>query len=110
MEKTEVRRMGAIDSLAAVIVLVGSSIGAKRGVPPWDRTIFVKVNTVFHALAPMARGPHWSWEIGGTSLAFTVGVSRVHVGAHYPLDVGGGWAFGATIADGYRRAESLLND
>lgn len=32
-------------------------------------------------------------------LAAVVGVSRIHVGAHYPLDVIGGWALGAVAAD-----------
>ena len=194
------RRLGVIDSLAAVIVLAGSSITARRGVPAWDSTIFVKVNALPDALAPMVWGPMqagalaaplasgavllmrrrpqaaarvamtgslaWgaakivkrsvdrgrpgdhiestrlrmgsadnglgypsghaavvvtlvsvipqsaplAWKIGGALLAFAVGVSRVYVGAHYPLDVIGGWALGATIADGYRRAELLVTD
>ena len=27
-------------------------------------------------------------------LPFTIGISRIHLGAHYPTDVVGGWAIG----------------
>ena len=32
-------------------------------------------------------------------LAATTGVARIHVGAHYPLDVVGGWALGIAVGD-----------
>jgi membrane-associated phospholipid phosphatase len=37
----------------------------------------------------------------GTALAGVVGMSRIYVGAHYPLDVIGGYALGASIAAAY---------
>jgi membrane-associated phospholipid phosphatase len=40
-----------------------------------------------------------SWKLAGVLLAGTVGLSRVYVGAHYPLDVVGGWARGWLIVD-----------
>ena len=43
-------------------------------------------------LAPPARrGP---WAAGALLLAFIVGLSRIHLGVHWPSDVLGGWAFG----------------
>jgi undecaprenyl-diphosphatase len=50
---------------------------------------------------------HRSWKVAGALLALTVGVSRIYVGAHYPLDVIGGWALGAAIVSGCGRLESL---
>jgi membrane-associated phospholipid phosphatase len=51
---------------------------------------------------------HPAWKAAGVLLAATVGVSRIYVGAHYPLDVIGGWALGATIADCARIAEASV--
>lgn len=45
------------------------------------------------------------------ALAATVGVTRIYVGAHYPLDVIGGWALGVLVAEAYRMAErAVLSD
>lgn len=45
------------------------------------------------------------------ALAATVGITRVYVGAHYPLDVIGGWALGAVIGEMTRAAEgAILSD
>ncbi len=52
---------------------------------------------------------HPAWRTAGALLAIAVGVARVYVGAHYPLDVIGGWALGATILDATRVAETLVD-
>ena len=40
-----------------------------------------------------------------STLAATVGLARIHVGAHYPLDVIGGWAMGMALGDLARMAD-----
>ena len=62
------------------------------------------VMTLIAAIPP---GAHPLWRATGAALALTVGLSRIYVGAHYPLDVVGGWALGATIADAYASVEAL---
>jgi len=49
----------------------------------------------------LTRNGERSWKLAGCLLAGFVGVSRVYVGAHYPLDVIGGWAMGVAVADLY---------
>jgi undecaprenyl-diphosphatase len=44
------------------------------------------------------------WRVAGYALATTVGLSRVVVGAHLPLDVVGGAALGLTLAYGWHAA------
>jgi membrane-associated phospholipid phosphatase len=44
------------------------------------------------------------WRVAGYALATTVGLSRVIVGAHLPLDVVGGAALGLTLAYGWHAA------
>jgi undecaprenyl-diphosphatase len=52
-------------------------------------------------LAPyLSRG----WRVVGYGLASTVGLSRIVVGAHLPLDVVGGAALGLTLAYGWHAA------
>lgn len=40
--------------------------------------------------------PRWRFTLLG--LAAVVGMSRIYVGAHYPLDVVGGWALGSFVS------------
>lgn len=44
----------------------------------------------------------------GVALAGVVGMSRIYVGAHYPLDVVGGYALGASITTAYHVVEGLV--
>lgn len=61
------------------------------------------------ALAAGARpGAGPAWTVAGIALSLAVGVSRIYVGAHYPLDVLGGYALGALTADTYRAIEATL--
>ena len=53
-------------------------------------------------------GARRSIALGATVVAGVVGVARIYVGAHYPLDVVGGWALGTVIGDVYRAAESRI--
>jgi undecaprenyl-diphosphatase len=52
-------------------------------------------------LSPYLSG---GWRVAGYALATTVGLSRVIVGAHLPLDVVGGAALGLTLAYGWHAA------
>jgi glycosyltransferase 2 family protein len=52
-------------------------------------------------LSPYVSG---RWRVAGYALATTVGLSRVVVGAHLPLDVVGGAALGLTLAYGWHAA------
>ncbi|MGI9642197.1 MAG: phosphatase PAP2 family protein [Acidimicrobiia bacterium] len=49
--------------------------------------------------ALVARRSHSRRALGLEAIPALVGFSRVHVGAHYPLDVIGGWALGVVVAD-----------
>jgi undecaprenyl-diphosphatase len=51
-------------------------------------------------------GARRSIALGATVLAGVVGISRIYVGAHYPLDVLGGWALGTVIGDAYHATEA----
>jgi undecaprenyl-diphosphatase len=52
-------------------------------------------------IASIPRDSHPIVRIGGGALALGVGLSRIYVGAHLPLDVVGGWALGLSIASAY---------
>lgn len=60
-----------------------------------------------------------AWTVGSTrrrdaragiaALALVVGLSRVYVGAHYPLDVAGGWMLGLAVAGVTDRIVDILD-
>lgn len=49
--------------------------------------------------ALLARDAGWHVGSAAALMSALVGVSRIHVGAHYPLDVVGGLALGTLVAD-----------
>lgn len=75
------------------------------GYPSGHTTVAFALAAVLHPLLPSA----WRWL--PWLLAGAVGVGRVYVGAHFPMDVVGGAALGVVIggvagllvAEGYRR-------
>jgi membrane-associated phospholipid phosphatase len=52
----------------------------------------------------LAAGQGTAAAAAATAAVVVVGVSRVYVGAHYPLDVAGGWALGLVVAASARRS------
>lgn len=47
-------------------------------------------------------GRRWAW-IAAIALMVLLGVSRIHLGAHFPVDTATGWAVGAALLAGYLR-------
>ena len=86
-------------------VVLRDSSATGWGFPSGHTTAAFALAAVLHPLLP----GRWRW--GAWLLAAAVGVARIYVGAHFPLDVVGGAALGAVIgggagllvADGYRR-------
>jgi membrane-associated phospholipid phosphatase len=58
----------------------------------------------FWGLLAHGAGRRWAWPLAGL-LVVVLGVSRVHLGAHFPLDVVAGWAVGVVLLVAYLRLE-----
>jgi len=118
------KHLAAVPRPAAVLdhqlfTIIGETLTARNSFPSGHSlTIFTGVIAV---LAVLARRP-FGWRpgaliFGGGLLAFSVGLSRVAVGAHWPLDVLGGalcglaaGLSGAAITERYRRWWRLAPD
>jgi membrane-associated phospholipid phosphatase len=93
-------------------VLIGNSLSAHNSFPSGHAIVaFTAAIAVLATLVPRPRGwSHWTLIAAGILVASTVSLSRVAVGAHWPLDLvaGGavGWIAGlcgATFAARYQR-------
>ena len=83
------RPASRIDGAALRIGAADTGLGFPSGHAAVAATIVVSLGS---AASPATR-------MALVGLAAVVGVSRTYVGAHYPLDVIGGWALGVVAAD-----------
>ena len=85
------------DHLEGVELRLGSA-DVGLGFPSGHAAVAAGIAAAFDAGDPRA-------ATALATLAGTVGLARIYVGAHYPLDVIGGWAMGITLGDLARMAD-----
>lgn len=78
------------DHLDGVQLRVGSADHG-LGYPSGHAAVAVTIATALGRARP-------PWRLALLAIAGVVGLSRIYVGAHYPLDVVGGWALGFLVA------------
>ena len=93
-------RPAEIAELVEQVIIRGGSVPG-LGYPSGHAAVAAALATVAAAWLP------WRWAIALWTLAALVGIARIFVGAHLPLDVVGGMLLGGLIGTGVRTLFSL---
>ena len=95
------KKIFAVPRPAAVLdhnlfTIVGDTLTAHNSLPSGHTiTVFAAVTAILGALLPFPENKrHYLWLLAGLSVATFISLSRVAVGAHWPLDVVFGAIFG----------------